>query len=103
MRSWTMARLPNTFFGCRMDDIIGQMLLVEEDHFPLLDFISYSLGVCGSSQWHSFRKRINSDSLEPVPSSQTSPCLLQIRSLNSQPREPWDYWKIFPQGSSDDT
>ncbi|ROL41304.1 hypothetical protein DPX16_2931 [Anabarilius grahami] len=32
-----------------MDDILGQLLLLMEDHFPFMEFVDYALWVCGSS------------------------------------------------------
>lgn len=36
-------------FWSGMDDILGQMLLVSEDHLAFVEFVEYVLWVCGSS------------------------------------------------------
>lgn len=36
-------------FWSRMDDLLGQMLLVSEGHRPFIEFVEHALWVCGSS------------------------------------------------------
>lgn len=67
-RAGTTLKALKYIFWSGMDDIIGQMLLVEEDHIPFVDFINFTLlWVSGSSfTLGVIREGINSDFPEPI-------------------------------------
>lgn len=44
-----MMRPLKELFWSEMDDILGQMLLLGEDHRPFAEFVDYTLWICGSS------------------------------------------------------
>lgn len=83
---------------------LGQMLWLEEDHFPLC----WLHQLCSVSVWILTEAVIEEENQLRLPractiASSHLPACSRPEDSSSQPREPWNYWKTFPQGSSDDT
>lgn len=79
-----------------LDNILGQMLLLKEDHCPIIEFIDYALWVCRSSftVGDVEKDNITSNSLEQCNLSACS-----RKDTSSQPRKSQTAREIFHRGT----